>query len=332
MTSLTLHPDRLFPADAELRPIARRLYSQVAKLPIISPHGHTDPRWFAENTRFSNATELLLTPDHYLFRMLCSQGIDLDRLGVPRADGSAATADPREAWRLFASHWSLFRGTPSRLWLDWVFSNVFGMRETLSAATADDYFDAITDALARQEFLPRALFERFNIEVDRPCPAPGANRSSSSLVGLPRTLLLSGAVAALVSCTPTDSRGTRSPAMAEPTSASELVPTLRVRVAGDTVAFDLTVANGGETAVTLTFATSQRYDFVVRDGTGAEVWRWSGERMFAQAMSEEAVPAGGVLEYHEVWRAPSPGGYGVEARLESTDHPVVLQAEFEVPA
>jgi hypothetical protein len=120
--------------------------------------------------------------------------------------------------------------------------------------------------------------------------------------------------------------------MAEPTAASELVPTLRVRVVGDTVTFDLTVANGGEAPVTLSFATSQRYDFVVRDGAGAEVWRWSSERMFTQAMSAETVPVGGMLEYHETWQAPSPGEYGVEGRLESTDHPVELRVEFEVPA
>ncbi|MDH3265449.1 MAG: glucuronate isomerase [Gammaproteobacteria bacterium] len=165
MATLSLNPDRLFPASAERRPIARRLYAQVAELPIISPHGHTDPRWFAENAPFSNATNLLLTPDHYLFRMLCSQGIDLDALGVPRADGSVPSADPRDAWRLFASNWFLFRGTPSRLWLDWVFVNVFGLEETLSADTADEIFDAINGQLAEKDFLPRALFERFNIEV-----------------------------------------------------------------------------------------------------------------------------------------------------------------------
>lgn len=120
--------------------------------------------------------------------------------------------------------------------------------------------------------------------------------------------------------------------MTEPSNASELVPTLRVRVAGDTVSFDLAVANAGDAPVTLSFATSQRYDFVVRDGSGAEVWRWSADRMFAQARSEESVAAGTVLEYAETWQAPGPGDYRVEARLESSDHPVRLQAEFEVPA
>ena len=165
MVTLSLHPDRLFPASADVRSIARRLYALVANLPIISPHGHTDPRWFADNKPFGNASELLLTPDHYLFRMLCSQGIDLDDLGVPRADGSIAQHDPREAWRLFASHWYLFAGTPSRLWLDWVLVNVFDLHEVLSGDTADAMFDAVNSKLADDDFLPRALFEQFNIEV-----------------------------------------------------------------------------------------------------------------------------------------------------------------------
>lgn len=165
MANLTLHPDRLFPASDEIRPIARRLHNEVAGLPIISPHGHTDPRWFADNKPFSNATELLLTPDHYLFRMLFSQGIDLDQLGVPRADGSVASVDPREAWRLFASNWFLFVGTPSRMWLDWVLVNVFEIDKVLSSESADDIFDTINERLVESAFLPRALFKQFNIEV-----------------------------------------------------------------------------------------------------------------------------------------------------------------------
>ncbi len=165
MPALALNPDRLFPASAEKRAIARRLYVQVADLPIISPHGHTDPAWFAGNDPFLNATELLLTPDHYLFRMLCSQGVELDTLGVPRADGSVSLSDPRAAWRLFADHWHLFRGTPSRMWLDWVFVNVFGFTQILSSETADNFYDSINEKLSTDAFKPRALFERFNIEV-----------------------------------------------------------------------------------------------------------------------------------------------------------------------
>ena len=162
---LHLHPDRLFSPEPAQRAIARRLYAQVAGLPIVSPHGHTDPAWFAANAPFANATELLLVPDHYVFRMLYSQGIDLDELGIPRADGSRAAVDPRQAWRLFARNFHLFRGTPSSLWLNHVFHEVFGLRLRLDAGTADHYYDTITAALQDEAFRPRALFERFGIEV-----------------------------------------------------------------------------------------------------------------------------------------------------------------------
>jgi glucuronate isomerase len=163
--SLELHPDRLFPADPVVRDIARRLYLQVKDLPIISPHGHTDPRWFADNKPFENPAALLLQPDHYLLRMLYSQGVSLESMGIARRDGVAVEQDPRKIWTLFASHYYLFRGTPTRLWLDYVFLNVFGITEILSEATADEYFDCIDALLKTPEFLPRALFERFNIEV-----------------------------------------------------------------------------------------------------------------------------------------------------------------------
>ncbi|WP_266183728.1 glucuronate isomerase [Dyella humicola] len=162
---LALHEDRLFSSDAVQRAIARRLYALVAKLPIISPHGHTDPSWFADNQAFANATELLLLPDHYVFRMLYSQGISLDALGIPRGDGSRASVDPREAWRLLAKNFHLFRGTPSSMWLNHVFHDVFGLRVRLDASTSDQYYDHITEALQQPAFRPRALFERFNIEL-----------------------------------------------------------------------------------------------------------------------------------------------------------------------
>jgi glucuronate isomerase len=160
---LHLDPDRLFPADPTTRGIARGLYATVAGLPIVSPHGHTDPRWFAENANWTDATGLLLAPDHYLFRMLYSQGVPLAALGVPDRNGTPAT-DPRAAWRLFAQHYYLFRGTPSRLWLDHVLSEVFGLDTVLDGDTADAHFDAIGAALATDAFRPRALFDRFRIE------------------------------------------------------------------------------------------------------------------------------------------------------------------------
>lgn len=162
--TLRLDPDRLFPADPGTRDIARQLYGHVAKLPIISPHGHTDPEWFATDAPWSNATELLLSPDHYLYRMLYSQGIALDALGVP-AHGVMPATDARDAWRLFAANQHLFYGTPSRIWLDHVLAEVFGIDSVLDASTADDHFDRIGATLATPAFRPRALFERFNIEL-----------------------------------------------------------------------------------------------------------------------------------------------------------------------
>jgi glucuronate isomerase len=161
---LELHPDRLFPADPETRAVARALYAGVSKLPIVSPHGHTDPAWFANDAAWTNATELLLAPDHYLYRMLYSQGVPLERLGVASRAGPSP-ADPREGWRLFAAHYRLFRGTPSRLWLDHVFAEVFGLEVALEAASADLYYDRIGAALATPAFRPRALFDRFGIEL-----------------------------------------------------------------------------------------------------------------------------------------------------------------------
>ncbi|MBA4766124.1 MAG: glucuronate isomerase [Porphyrobacter sp.] len=158
--SLALHPDRLLPSDPATRAVARTLYQLVKDLPIISPHGHTDPEWWATDAPFGNASELLLHPDHYVFRMLHSQGVALEDLGI----GNPA-ADPRESWRLFAERYHLFRGTPSRMWLDWVFGTSFGIDVKLGADTADHYYDTITAALANPAFRPRALFERYNIEV-----------------------------------------------------------------------------------------------------------------------------------------------------------------------
>ena len=161
---LTLHEDRLFPAEPSTRAIARELYSSIRRLPIISPHGHTDPAWFADDQPFGNATELLLAPDHYLYRMLYSQGISLEALGVSSRRG-LESADPRAAWRLFASRFYLFQGTPSWLWLNHVFKEVFGLDVVLDETTADRYFEEIGAALATPAFRPRALFDRFNIEV-----------------------------------------------------------------------------------------------------------------------------------------------------------------------
>ena len=169
-----LHEDRLFPADERTRAIARRLYDAIRDLPIVSPHGHTQAGWFARNEPFPDPVTLLVQPDHYIFRMLYSQGISLEELEIPPQrprpvagdpDGSKRVKDPRKVWNIFASNYHLFRGTPSRLWLDFVFEKLFGLNERLSAKTADHYYDTIEAKLREKEFLPRALFERFGIEV-----------------------------------------------------------------------------------------------------------------------------------------------------------------------
>ena len=159
-----LDKNRLFPAESASRAVAVKLYETVRDLPIISPHGHTDPQWFADNQPFPNPTALFIQPDHYIFRMLYSQGIPMEALGVPQVDGKQS-ADPREVWRIFARNYFLFRGTPTRLWIDFAFAEQFGLKERLSAENADEYYDTIDKKLRTPEFLPRALYERFNVEV-----------------------------------------------------------------------------------------------------------------------------------------------------------------------
>ena len=158
---MLIHEDCLFPAESVSLKIAKALYAQVRSLPIISPHGHTQASWFAKNEPFPDPAKLFVQPDHYVYRMLYSQGISLEDLEI----GQAELKDARKVWRIFASHYYLFRGTPTRLWLDFAFQELFGLEERLSEKTADLYFDLISEKLRTPEFLPRALFERFNLEV-----------------------------------------------------------------------------------------------------------------------------------------------------------------------
>lgn len=158
-------PDRLFPVHERQRDLARALYGSVSNLPILSPHGHCEPSWFAKNARFPNPADLFVVPDHYVFRMLVSQGVPLSNLGVPRVDGGGVETDPRKIWRRFAGASALFRGTPSAMWLDHSFEHVFGIDEILSAPTADTIYDQIEAKLTTDAFRPRELFDRFNIEL-----------------------------------------------------------------------------------------------------------------------------------------------------------------------
>ncbi len=162
--SLSLHPDRFFPADPGVRALAAKIFEPIERLPIISPHGHVDPSWFAEDQPFEDAVALFLWPDHYVLRMLYSQGIGLNELGF-EGGGLTVERDRRTIWRRFATNYFLFRGTPSRLWLDHAFSTLFGLDKLLGPDTADLYFDTINAALADAAYRPRALFKRFNIEA-----------------------------------------------------------------------------------------------------------------------------------------------------------------------
>jgi glucuronate isomerase len=162
---MALHPDRLFPSDERTRAIARDIYSAVKSAPIVSPHGHTDPVWYAQNDAFPDPAALFVKPDHYVFRLLYSQGVPLEKLGVPRADGGAVETDPRAIWRIFAAHWHLFRGTPTRLWFEQSLEDTFGITERLSLANADRLYDRIAEALEKPECRPRALYERFGIKA-----------------------------------------------------------------------------------------------------------------------------------------------------------------------
>jgi glucuronate isomerase len=161
---LSLDPLRLLPVEPQTRVVAADLFDAVERLPIVSPHGHVDPRWFASNAPFKDAVDVFLAPDHYLLRMLYSQGVGLNQLGFA-GGGLEVETDRREIWRTFAANYRLFRGTPSRVWLDHAFATVFGLDVRLSTETADHYFDTINGALQTPTFLPRALFERFGIEV-----------------------------------------------------------------------------------------------------------------------------------------------------------------------
>lgn len=161
--SFVLNADRFFDPNPAVRKIARNLYESVKDLPIISPHGHVDPQLFVENKPFPDPAELFIVPDHYIFRMLYSQGISLDSLGVPHRDGSRVERDPKKIWRLFAENFHLFRGTPSGVWLDYELSVIFGIKEKLNGKNALKIYEELDAKLKLPRFYSRSLFEQFNI-------------------------------------------------------------------------------------------------------------------------------------------------------------------------
>ncbi|WP_245862454.1 glucuronate isomerase [Sanguibacter antarcticus] len=164
----TLHEDRALPAEPTTRRLAREIYTETKRLPILSMHGHVDARILDEDTPFGDPAELFVIPDHYLVRMIVSQGGSVDQMGAAPVDSArpaAPSPDHREIWRRFCASWKLFRGTPSRYWMEHELVEVFGITQRPSAETADAIYDQLDAALASPEFRPRALFERFDIET-----------------------------------------------------------------------------------------------------------------------------------------------------------------------
>jgi glucuronate isomerase len=159
------HEDRGFDPEPSVRRAARALYEETRGLPIISPHGHVDPRLLARNEPFPDPASLIVTPDHYILRMLYAHGVPLESLGVPTRQDAVVETDPRAIWQRFAEHAYLFLATPTGAWLDHEMHVVFGVRERLDGDTAGRVYDHIAEKLAAPEFLPRALFERFGLEV-----------------------------------------------------------------------------------------------------------------------------------------------------------------------
>jgi glucuronate isomerase len=165
MAGFEMNEERFFSPDKNIRSRAKEIYFNIKDMPIISPHGHVDPSIFSENKPFPDPAELFIIPDHYIFRMLYSQGISLDNLGIPRRDGSRGEKDPRKIWQVFADNYYLLDGTPSGAWLSYEFSKIFGIKEKPDGSNAQVIYDQIQEKLNSPEFLPRSLFDSFNIEV-----------------------------------------------------------------------------------------------------------------------------------------------------------------------
>lgn len=164
--STNLPEDRYFDPNPEQKRIALDLYRQVADLPLICPHGHVAPNVFADpDYSFGTPADLIIIPDHYVFRMLYSQGVPMESLGLPTLDGTPVEEDPRKIWQTFADHFYLFRGTPTGMWLNEEFDLVFGIDVKLASDNAQEVYDAIAEKLEQPEFRPRRLYERFSIEV-----------------------------------------------------------------------------------------------------------------------------------------------------------------------
>ncbi len=164
---------RFFDPDEAVKKIAYELYLNVKDLPIISPHGHVEARMLAADEPFPDPTELIIIPDHYVYRMLYSQGISMESLGIPSVDGTPVEKDHRKIWQIFGDNFYLFAGTPTGIWLTHEFSEVFGIKEKLNSKNALEVYDRIVEKLKLPSFRPLALFEKFGIEVLTTTDGPG---------------------------------------------------------------------------------------------------------------------------------------------------------------
>ena len=160
-----LNDNVLMPVDKQTRDLALEIYQHIKNLPIISPHGHTDPKWFDENQAFENPVELLIKPDHYIFRMFYSQGLRLEDFGIARKDGKPVETDPKKIWNKVAENWYLFRGTQVGLWFDAQLKDVFNYHKPFNTETSDELYEHIDNCLKQKEFLPREICKKFNIKV-----------------------------------------------------------------------------------------------------------------------------------------------------------------------
>ncbi len=165
MEKYNLNENRFFSPNSTIRNFALEIYNTVKDMPIVSPHGHVDISMFVDNKPFPNPAKLFLTPDHYVYRMLYSQGILMESLGIPTLDGAEVETDTRKIWQIFADNYYLFCGTPSGVWLSYEFNKIFGITEKLNSANAQKIYDELQEKINQKEFLPRSLFEKFNIEV-----------------------------------------------------------------------------------------------------------------------------------------------------------------------
>jgi glucuronate isomerase len=174
--------DRILPTDPAVRAIAREIFAAVRDLPLISMHGHVEASVLADDEPFPDPAQLLVVPDHYVTRMLVSQGVRLEELGVPRRDGGPVETDGRTIWRRFCAGWHLFRGTPSRFWLEQELHDLFGVNVQPSEETADAIYDLIASCIARPEFRPRALFDSFKLEILATTDAPASSLDAHATI------------------------------------------------------------------------------------------------------------------------------------------------------